>query len=58
MTLFWHQTGPKISYHDYLLHVSDLNPHVETKWYMSRWEIFAMGWRCIWAALKPLPSSE
>lgn len=52
MTLFWHPTGPKLSYRNGVLHVSDLNPEVSTKWTMSRSEMLALGWRCIWAAIQ------
>lgn len=52
MTLFWHPTGPKLTYREGVLHVSDLNPQVETRWTMSRAEMLALGWRCIRAALK------
>lgn len=52
MTLFWHPTGPKVSYRDGMLHVSDLNPQVETRWIMSRLEMFIFGWRCILSVLR------
>jgi hypothetical protein len=51
MTLFWHPTGPRVTYRDGMLHVSDLNPHVETRWTMNRIEMLVLGWRCIRAAL-------
>ncbi len=51
MTLFWHPTGPKLAYKDGVLHVSDLNPQVETRWRMSRLEMIRLGWACIRAAL-------
>jgi hypothetical protein len=52
MTLFWHSSGPLLRYEDGLLHVEDLNPHVETKWRMSRSEMLALAWRCLLAAAK------
>lgn len=52
MTLFWHPTGPKLSYRDGTLAVSDLNPHVETQWAMSKGEMLKLGWRCIVAAFR------
>jgi len=52
MTLFWHPTGPKLAYEAGILYVSDLNPQVETRWRMSRSEMFWLGWRCIFAALR------
>lgn len=51
MTLFWHPTGPKVTYKSGMLHVSDLNPQVDTRWRMSRSEMLRLGWRCIRAAL-------
>jgi hypothetical protein len=51
MTLFWHPTGPMLRYREGLLHVSDLNPQIETQWTMTRWEMLRLGWRCIMAAL-------
>lgn len=53
MTLFWHPTGPKVSYRDGMLHVSDLNPQVDTQWRMSRWEMVKLGFACMNAALMP-----
>lgn len=53
MTLFWHPTGPKVSYREGILHVSDLNPQVETRWRMSRWEMVKLGFACLNAALMP-----
>jgi hypothetical protein len=55
MTLFWDQTGPLMRYADGILHIEDLNPEFKTKWRMSRWEMFRLGWRCIRAALEPKP---
>ena len=52
--LFFDQSGPYVAY-EYsrggVLHIEDLNPHIKTKWVMSRWELFRFGWRCVWAAL-------
>lgn len=52
MTLFWHPTGPRITYEDGLLEVENLNPQVATHWVMSRAEMLRLGWRCIAAALR------
>ena len=59
--LYWHPTGPKISYgktgigvpHDGTLYVSDLNPDVETAWAMSRWDMLKLGLQCLRVAIKP-----
>lgn len=52
MTLYCHPAGPLLTYKAGLLHVADLNPEVSTQWRMSRFEMLALGWRCIVAALK------
>jgi hypothetical protein len=52
MTLFWDASGPLLKYEAGILRLSDLNPHVETRWRMSRSEMFWLGWRCIFAALR------
>lgn len=49
-TLYWHATGPLIAYGDGTLLVKNLNPQVETKWRMSRGEMFRLGWRIILSA--------
>jgi hypothetical protein len=52
MTLFWHPSGPRMTYQDGLIEVEDLNPHVATHWRMSGWEMFKLGIKCIWAAVR------
>lgn len=52
-TLFWDATGPLLRYGRGVLHVEDLNPEMRTHWAMTRWEIFRIGLRCIWAAIRP-----
>lgn len=52
MTLFWHPTGPKMTYQDGTLNISDLNPQAEMSWRMGRIEMLGLGWHCIVAALK------
>lgn len=51
MTLFWHETGPLLRYRDGTLEVEDLNPQVQTRWSMSRSEMFMTGIKFILAAL-------
>lgn len=56
-TLFSHTTGPllKFTRGDFdggTLHVEDLNPHIQTKWRMSRGEMLSLGLRCLLAALR------
>jgi hypothetical protein len=50
-TLFWHPAGPLVKYGDGILYIEDLNPQIETRWRMSRAEMFRLGWRFILAAL-------
>ncbi len=52
MTLFWHPAGPLLKYVGGVLFVSDLNPQIETRWSMSRGEMFLLGLRCILAAFR------
>lgn len=51
-TLFVHQTGPLVQFDGRLLHIEDLNPHVQTRWRMSRWEMVRFGLKTIWAGLR------
>lgn len=50
--LIWMSEGPAVTYDGEFLHVEDLNPHVETRWRMSRWEMFVFGAKTVWAALR------
>lgn len=52
MTLFIDHCGPLVRYDSAVLKVSDLNPEAEICWRMPRLELFKMGIRCIWAALR------
>ena len=49
--LFYDPCGPMLHYAAGVLTVSDLNPQIETKWTVSRAELFRIGWRCIVAAI-------
>lgn len=51
MTIFWHPAGPLLHYNGYRLLIADLNPQLETKWTLTRWEMFRIGWRCMIAAM-------
>jgi hypothetical protein len=51
MTIWWHPTGPKLSYDDGVLHVYDLNPEQHIRWRMTRWELVKVGFGCILAAI-------
>jgi hypothetical protein len=56
--LYMHPTGPMVRVDsDYLLHVESLNPEVKTRWRMSRWELFGLGWNMMMAAIfRPDPN--
>lgn len=51
--LFCHETGPLVQYDGDILRIEDLNPHIQTKWRMSRWEMFVFGIKAIKAAVTP-----
>jgi hypothetical protein len=46
-TIFWSQSGPKISYGGGMLKVSSLNPETSVQFRMSAQEMLRLGWRCI-----------
>lgn len=50
-TIFFSNEGPLVQFDGKLLRIEDLNPHVETKWRMSRWEMLIFGMKAILAAL-------
>lgn len=50
MTIWWHQTGPKISYLHKVLQIEDLNPSQKITWRMSRLEMLRVGLGFIAAA--------
>lgn len=51
MRLYMHETGPLLEYRKGMLHVEDLNPHVQTRWCMSRLEMLKTGLRFMLAAI-------
>lgn len=57
MTLFWHPAGLKISYHRDAfrewLEVDDLNPEQRIEFSMTPIELLRLGFKCIWAAVRP-----
>jgi len=58
MTIWWHQTGPKISYMDEVLQIEDLNPSQKITWRMSRLEMLRVGFGFIKAAIAPSPAGR
>lgn len=50
--LYFNETGPVIQYDGTMLHVEDLNPHVQTRWKMSRWELFLLALASLRASLR------
>jgi len=51
-TLYWHETGPLIAYGSDTILIGSLNPQQEIKWRMSRWEMFKLGWQCLFSAVR------
>lgn len=49
--VYWNETGPLVEFDGEFLWIEDLNPHVTTKWRMSRIEMVIFGLRAIVAAL-------
>ena len=47
MTLFYDECGPLVTHQDGVLYISDLNPQLDTKWRMTRWELFWFGLKAI-----------
>lgn len=52
-TLYWHPTGPLLSYAERTFLIEDLNPTARIAWRMSRWELFKLGCRCVWRSAWP-----
>jgi hypothetical protein len=50
--LYFNEAGPVVQYDGELLHVEDLNPHIQTKWRMSRWELIKLAVACLAATLR------
>lgn len=51
MRLFFDHTGPLVRYSSGTLEIADLNPDIETRWRLSRWEVFKLGVKAIVAAV-------
>lgn len=49
--LYFHETGPLVEFDGQVLWIEDLNPHITTKWRMTRFEMVVFGLRAIWSAL-------
>lgn len=52
MTLHFDPAGPMMRYEFGFLDIDDLNPEVQLRWQMSRWEMIRLGLRCIGSALR------
>lgn len=52
MTLFFHNSGPLMTYKNGLLKTANLNPEIETQWSMSRLEMLGLAWKCLVAAVR------
>lgn len=53
MTIFWHGTGPLLQYDKSILRIANLNPEVEIRWRMSRFEMLKVAARSFIAAIWP-----
>lgn len=51
-TLLFTNWGPMIRFDGKVIHVEDINPHIETKWNLTRWEMVKLGYRLIIAAIR------
>ena len=51
MTIFFDHTGPLVRYDGEFLNIEDLNPQIETRWRMSRWEMAGFAVKALAAAL-------
>ncbi|UGY13776.1 hypothetical protein HAP48_0035170 [Bradyrhizobium septentrionale] len=51
MRQFFDHAGPLLSYKHGVRHIADLPPELTTQWSMTRWEMFKLGMRCLFAAL-------
>ena len=51
-TLFFDQSGPLVRWQPGLLRIADLNPQTEINWRFSRWELFVLGLKCLWASVR------
>lgn len=52
-TILFTTWGPLVRYDGAILHVEDINPQIKTKWQLSRWEMFRLGARAIFASVLP-----
>lgn len=50
-TLFSDETGPLVQYDGQFLRIEDLNPHIETRWRMSRWELVRFAIKAFFVAV-------
>lgn len=49
--IYFNEAGPLVEFDGEILWIEDLNPHVKTKWRMSRIEMAVFGMRAIWSAI-------
>lgn len=51
MNIFTDETGPLVQYDGEFLNIEDLNPQIETRWRMSRWEMTRFAFKALVAAI-------
>jgi hypothetical protein len=52
MTIYSDPTGPLLEYKEGFLKIEDLNPELKTRWRLSRFEMFKIGFRFIRGAMQ------
>lgn len=50
--LFWRPEGPQLEYRDRTFFIADLNPEREIRWAVTPGELFAIGLKCLVAAVR------
>lgn len=51
-TLFFDRAGPLLKWGSGMFRIQDLNPEMDVNWSMTRWELFRLGLRCLWASVR------
>lgn len=51
-TIFWKPWGAMLRRDGDTLHIEDLNPSLETKWVLSRWDYLVIAWGMFRAAVR------
>lgn len=57
-TILFTNWGPLVTYDGETVHVADINPEIETRWRLSRWEVFVFGFKAMFAAVFARTSAQ